>query len=172
MDKIWKDIPDYEGLYQVSNYGEVKSFKNVKERLLKPNNINNTYLSYTLSNSGKLKTFLAHQLVAMAFLGHKPDGHKIVINHIDNNQLNNYITNLELVSNRYNSSCHKTDVGVSWCKRDNIWRSRIVVKDKIIYLGRYINKQDGLNIYKKAVENIHLYDGDNKKFKNYLNNLE
>ena len=174
MEEIWKDVPGYEGLYQVSNYGEVKSLGNNasrKEKILKPSKNVETYLKVALWKDGNKKTIKIHQLVTMAFLGHIPNGYEIVVNHIDNNPLNNYIGNLELVTVRYNSSCHKTDVGIYWNKRDKRWSCRIVINYKIIHLGYFIEKQHGLNIYQKALANMHLYNGDNKEFRNKLKQL-
>lgn len=170
MEEIWKDIPDYEGLYQVSNLGQVKSLNynhTGKERILKTGLDKDGYVRLNLFNI-KTKTERVHQLVAIAFLGHIPNGYETVVNHIDNNPLNNNIDNLELVSTRYNSSCHKTDVGVHWDKSRNKWKTQIQINGKVICLGRFTNKQDGLDMYQKALANIHLYNGDTKAFRLFL----
>ena len=168
--EIWKTIPSYEGLYEVSNFGNVKTLSDRygKERLLTPS-INTTgYYRINLFKNNKIKNIKVHQLVAMAFLGHTPNGYEIVVNHKDNNPLNNYVDNLELVSNRYNTTCHKEDVGVTWDKTKNKWVSRIRINGKNIFLGLFIDKKHGSSIYQKALTNIHLYDGDNKKFKELI----
>jgi hypothetical protein len=165
MKEIWKDIPGYVGHYQVSNFGKVKSIKFGKERLLKPDTDKDGYYRVALYIDSKMKKYSVHQLVAITFLGHEPNGYKIVVNHIDNNPLNNYFDNLELVSTRYNTSCHKTNAGVYWNKKDNKWRGQIEINKLRIYLGSFTNKQDALDMYQKAVANIHLYNGDNKAFR-------
>jgi hypothetical protein len=169
MQEIWKDIPGYEGLYQVSNYGNILTLSDRwgKQRLLK--NVLNAYNYYQVNLSGKL--YRVHQLVAMAFLSHKPNGYETVVNHIDNNPLNNRLDNLELVSNRYNSSCHRTDAGVSWDKRTNKWKGDIRIWKTKLYLGRFTDKQEALDMYQLALANIHLYNGDNKEFRNKLKTL-
>jgi hypothetical protein len=154
MEEIYKDIPGYEGSYQVSNMGNVKSLKLGKERVLKPGVTTTGYLTVALCIDNKQKTFKVHQLVTIAFLGHKPNGYETVVNHIDNNPLNNRLDNLELVSNRYNSSCHKTDVGIYWNKKANKWRSSIKIAGKTINLGNFINKQDALDAYQKALNEL------------------
>ena len=166
MKEIWKAVPGYEGLYEVSNFGNVKSLKFNKERILKQGLDGHGYLQIGLCINNKRKTFKTHKLVAMAFLNHIPNGFEQVINHIDNNQLNNHVDNLELVSTRYNSSCHKNDVGVSWAAKDKRWQSHIRINSKSIFLGYFIDKQDALNAYKIALENTNLYDGDAKEFRN------
>jgi hypothetical protein len=161
MDEIWKDIPGYIGLYQVSNWGNVKGLKGIRKQYISTTG----YYQIALWLNNTEKKFKVHQLVAMAFLGHTPNGHETVVNHIDNNPLNNYVDNLELVSNRYNTTCHKTDPGVYWFKRDEKWKVDIKLNGLKVYLGMFTNKQDALDMYQKAVANIHLYNGDNKAFR-------
>ena len=169
--EIWKDVPGYEGLYQVSNWGQVKSLKFGKERILKPSANSRGYLRVALSKDGKAKTYRIHQLVAMVFLDHQPDGMNIVINHLDNNPLNNKLDNLELVRQWYNTRVHKTDPGIDWYKRINKWRARIHI-DKRIDLGYFTNKEDAIIQYQKALDNIHLYDGDNNAFRTLISSLD
>lgn len=168
MEEIWKDIPGYEGLYQVSNYGQVKSLKWGKERILKQSINNIGYLCVCLFDKRPIKRNV-HQLVSICFLEHQPNGYEKVVNHIDNNPLNNHVDNLELVSQRYNSSCHKIDPGVFFNK--NKWVSQIIIKRKTRYLGRFTDKQDALDMYQKAVNNIHLYNDDAKEFRNKLKEI-
>jgi hypothetical protein len=151
MDEIYKAVPGCQGLYEVSNFGNVKSLQRGKEVIMKLDK-RTTYLKVHLSINGKSKQYDVHQLVAMAFLGHQPNGHDIVVNHIDNNPLNNNVNNLELVSQRYNTSCNKTDVGTSWDKRRNKWEARIRINNKKKFLGYFDDKQDALDAYQKALD--------------------
>lgn len=102
MDEIWKDKKDYEGLYQVSNWGRVKSFKFGKERILKQFTNNDGYLQVHLCKNGKLKTFLVHRLVAEAFLDNPNNLPQV--NHKDENPQNNNVENLEFCSAKYNTN--------------------------------------------------------------------
>ena len=164
----WKDVVGTNGDYAVSNLGSVKSFKFGKERLLKPWSSGGGYLTVGLSKNGKLKRRRIHKLVAIAFLGHVPNGYESVINHKDNNPLNNNLDNLELTTNRVNCSVHKTDVGICWYKNNNKWLVRIWINNKAIHLGYFIDKQKALDQYQLALENMNLYNGDNKEFRNIL----
>lgn len=97
MDKeIWKDIVDYEGLYQVSNLGHIKSFHNNKERILKPRKVKDGYLMICLYKKGKGKNFQVHRLVAKYFI--KDYDENLEVNHKDYNKENNKVDNLEMMT--------------------------------------------------------------------------
>lgn len=68
MNEIFKDVPGYEGLYQVSNLGRVKSLHYQKEKILKPSEQKWGYLNVHLCKNGKRRTFKIHRLVAESFL--------------------------------------------------------------------------------------------------------
>lgn len=104
--EVWKDVVGYEGLYQVSNKGRVKSLRN---NIILSCGISNGYASLRLSRNNKPKTFLIHHLVFEAFVGNRPKGRlngdwntKFVINHKDENRLNNKIENLEIITQSEN----------------------------------------------------------------------
>lgn len=95
--EIWKDIPEYENLYQVSNFGKVKSLnyrRSGKERILKPSNDGKGYVIVDLYKNGEKKHFKVHQLVALAFIPNDNPIEKIEINHKDENKQNNHVDNL------------------------------------------------------------------------------
>lgn len=99
-DEIWRPIKGYEGLYEISNYGRVKSLKCHKERLRTPTKRNKDYLGVSLCKNGKQETKLVHRLVAEAFIPN-PDNLPCV-NHKDENPTNNVIDNIEWCSYKYN----------------------------------------------------------------------
>ena len=94
LKEVWQDIKGFEGLYAISNKGNVKSLKSGK--ILKPYD-NGGYYRITLSKGGKSKRFLVHVLVATHFIGDKPF-ENAQVNHKDLNKYNNCVTNLEWVS--------------------------------------------------------------------------
>ena len=101
--RVWKDIPGYEGLYQVSNTGKVRSLnyrRTGKKQILKQY-INNTgYKRVALRKNNKVKWYLVHRLVAQAFI---PNPHNYpIINHKDENPANNAVWNLEWCTMDYN----------------------------------------------------------------------
>ena len=105
MVEIFKDIKDLEGLYQVSNFGNVLSLNynhTGKPKLLKPGKDTNGYPIVILSKDGKRKMFSVHRLVAETFL-ENPHNYP-VINHKDEDKTNNRVENLEWCTISYNNS--------------------------------------------------------------------
>lgn len=105
MEEIFKDIYGYEGLYQISNLGRVKSLnynKTRKEKILKYRKHRYGYLMVVLFKDGKRKEILVHRLVAQSFLPN-PDNLPQV-NHKDENKTNNCVENLEFCDAKYNSN--------------------------------------------------------------------
>jgi len=176
MEKeIWKDIPEYEGIYQVSNLGNVKSLERVvlnkgkypflsKEKILKPyltGKKGNQYFTFKLFKNGVKKNLRANQLVMIAFLNYTPDGHKSVIMHIDENPLNNNLSNLKIGSNRENCSEERTKkpglpVGVSFRKDTKKYQAIIYFGSKKIHLGYFKTIEQASNAYQEKLKNINL----------------
>lgn len=104
MKEIWKDIEGYDGTFQVSNLGRVKTFNYQHrgiERVLKPKKHNKGYLQIQLQKGDKNKTFTIHRLVAKAFI---PNPNNLeLINHKDENKQNNCVDNLEWCDRSYNA---------------------------------------------------------------------
>lgn len=105
-NEVWKDIDNWEGIYQISNYGRLKSFKQSENgKILKITNKPNSYLSVVLCKQyeGKItrESWKLHRLVAKAFL--KNPNNLPEVNHIDFNKHNNEVDNLEWVSKKENT---------------------------------------------------------------------
>ena len=111
MEEVWKDIPEYEGLYQVSNLGNVKSLNRgvlqngsirlLKGVILKKNKHRKGYQYIYLCKNGKTKFWLVHRLVAFVFI--ENTNKKPCVNHIDGNKINNKIENLEWCTHKENT---------------------------------------------------------------------
>ena len=116
MNEIFKDIKGYEGSYQISNLGNVKSLAKSdgngnRDRILnfdKDTRKNTQYSRVTLSKNGKTKRFQVHRLVAETFIPNPEN--KPFVNHIDNNGLNNMVTNLEWCTQTENMA-HSSNQG-------------------------------------------------------------
>ena len=103
MEEVWKPVKGYEGLYEVSNLGRVKSLNYMhtgKEGILKANKDNDGYLHVNLYKNNKMKSCTIHRLVAIAFV-ENPEGYNEV-NHIDKNRENSKASDLEWCSRQYN----------------------------------------------------------------------
>lgn len=148
----WKDIPGYEGLYQASTLGRIKSLRFGKEKILKPSLDSGGYLRVNLRKNKKSKLFRIHQLVAITFLGHIPCGLNLVVDHINSNKLENYLENLTILTSRENSSKekfqkNKLPIGVD--KLKNKFRSRIKIKGKVIHLGFFSTPEEASEAYQQ-----------------------
>lgn len=161
--EIWKDVPNYEGLYQVSNLGNVKSLskiindKKLKEKLLTPCKNSGGYLWVKFTINKIEKSFSVHRLVALTFLGES----KLVVNHKDLNKLNNSLENLEYLSQRennhhYTSTLKKSSkyIGVIWDKHRNKWMAKIKKNGKSFHIGRFDNELEASNAYQNALKKI------------------
>ncbi len=176
--EIWKDIKDYEGIYQISNLGRVKSLArkikkdfievSLKERILINFNNSNGYLHVTLNKEGIGKNLKVHLLVATAFLNHTPDGtHKIVVDHKDNNKHNNNLENLQLLTNRQNCSKEQRGIskytGVGYAKREKKWRAYIHLDNKFKHLGYFKTEIEAHIAYKEELKRI-TYDTTRRSY--------
>lgn len=164
-EEIWKDIPNYEGFYQVSNLGRVKSLSRtlsnrpLKGKILKQFPCFRGYMNVVLCKNTYRKHRTVHQLVSEAFLGFTPCGHKLVPNHKDYNKSNNRLENLEIVTQRVNA-CHthfKTTskyTGVSWHKRAKKWIAQIYINGEHKYIGLFTSEIEASQAYQNELNSM------------------
>jgi len=158
--EIWKDIEGFEGCYQVSNLGRVKSIgrivvkkegdnQNVKEKILKNSNNGFGYTKIIVNLFGNPKTFLIHRLVAKAFIPNPEN--KPEVNHINGIKTDNRVENLEWVTKSENSK-HAHKIGLKNHKGENSPFSRLT--NEIVRKIKYEHKE--LNQFQLAeMYNIH-----------------
>ena len=94
MNEIWKDIKNYEGLYQISNLGRIKRVD--KNKILKYAIVYNGYYRVCLCKNGKAKDFRVHRLVAETFIPNDKDLE--IVNHKDGNKKNNKVEKIKIKS--------------------------------------------------------------------------
>lgn len=112
MSEIWKDIPGFEGLYQVSNLGRVKSLPRQiwngkgyfisKEKILHPNTLAKGYFQVELKKNKQRCSLQVHRLVAMTFIKNPNPEDLIQVNHLNGNKQDNRVENLEWSNNSLN----------------------------------------------------------------------
>ena len=117
------------------------------------------FIRSSLPKDGKPKTIRAHQLVAVAFLGHKICGYKLVINHINFDGFDNRVENLEIVTQRENTNkkhlkSSSKYVGVRWAKKDKRWRAEITVNGKKVSAGSHKTELEAHQAYQKILNSL------------------
>lgn len=157
----FEDIPEYEGYYQASTFGRVRSFVKHKilYRMLRPQTDGRGYLHVTLCKNGLNKVRNVHRLVAMTFILNPEN--KPQVNHKDLDKTNNCLWNLEWNTERENqthrylaANTSSKYTGVSWSVRDKVWIAIIAIKKKHYHLGSYKIEEDAHKAYQKALKEL------------------
>ena len=167
MEEIFKDIPNYEGRYQVSNLGRVKSLdrmiteSNGKKRLLNGRVLKAVlnkigYYQVNLRKDSKTKTRKVHQLVAEVFLNHIPCGHKLIVNHKNFIRHDNRLENLRLVTQAENNLNKVTEnksqyEGVKWSVPADKWMASITIGATYHFLDYFDLELEAAYAYKDAL---------------------
>lgn len=134
--EIWKDIVGYEGRYQVSNQGNVKSLcyhRGSEEKVLVPSEDTDGYLHVLLYKKGKRKTCKIHRLVAEAFLNNSEELPSI--NHKDEDKHNNAVENLEYCTVGYNNRYSKSVPVLQCDRKGNVLREWGSMKEAADHLN-------------------------------------
>lgn len=156
--EVWQDIIGYEGHYLISVFGEIKSLKYGKEKILKQI-LRSNYYSVILTLNGKQKQIDVHRLMAETFLNHIPCGYKLVVNHINLDKKDNRVENLEIITTRENTNqkhikSSSKYVGVCWNKKDKKWKSTIFINRKHTHLGSFDNEEEASEYYQNALKSF------------------
>lgn len=148
--RTWKDVPGYEGIYIVSNYGDVIR--------ISKNSIRNKRRSKVLFNGSNRKSFLVHRIVASAFLGLDMKDKNTFVDHRNGDQSDNRIENLRLCSASQNQANRKHK-GYCWDKRTNSFKVELTKtiggKTIRIWGGRHKTEEDAIEAYKRKSEEYH-----------------
>lgn len=157
IQETWKDISGYDGLYQVSDLGRVRSFWHKKTIIMRQRFFggrNKCYLSLSLKNKeGKTKIHTVHKLVADTFLG---KSHGMVTDHINNIKTDNRLSNIRRITNRLNSSKDKKN---KTCPYTGVvlypwgtYKAQIRIRGKKRHIGCYKNGEDAAKAYQQVVD--------------------
>lgn len=168
MKEVWKDVPEFEGIYQVSNLGNVKSISRkifvnggsyVRKGKILNQFLDRGYPKVHLYKNGKGKVWKVHQLVAMSFLNHKPNGMSLVVDHKNNIKNDNRLENLQIITQRENISKDQKNksskyTGVCWVKQQNKWLSQIRTNGKDKHLGYFTDEYEAHLAYQTELKNL------------------
>lgn len=147
--EIFKEIKDYPD-YQVSNYGNVKSMKYKKQRILK-SYLRNGYPSVFIFNKNGEKREYIHRLIVKSFIRDLVSSEQI--DHIDGNRLNNKLENLDIVNHRINNLRKKSIVlpGAVKTKNDK-FRSVVKISGRSVYIGTFNTREEAHEAYKNKLK--------------------
>ena len=134
MVEVWKDIEGYEGKYQVSNLGRVKSLRDshgkYRELIMTGRNEGHGYLKVSLYKNGKSKGIKIHRLVALAFIPNPDNKH--FVDHINGIRNDNRVENLRWVTHKENLNFPLARKNISKAQTNNSKRSKSVLQiDKL-----------------------------------------
>lgn len=113
--EVWKDVLGFQGIYQASNLGRIKSLKYGREKILKPRINARGYFLVMLCKDGVQKNHYIHRLVYEAFNGKIPQG--LVVNHLNEIKTDNHLNNLEICSHRENCNYGTSRARISASKK-------------------------------------------------------
>jgi hypothetical protein len=139
MAEEWRDIDGYDGLYQVSSLGSVKSNKFGRETVMKPWKNQRGYFNISLSKAGEIEHYLVSRLVAISFLPNPEN--KSDVDHIDRVPTNNRVANLRWATRRENmgNTCIVNCTGYRGVYRmpSGKFRARINIDDTLVHIGTF-----------------------------------
>lgn len=179
-ERGWRDIENYEGLYQVHKKGYVR---NADGLVMKTYLNNNDYHCIKLHKDGKSKSFLVHRLVAMAWVKNKNPDKFVLVNHEDGDKNNNHYKNLVWCDNSYNilharrlglNPYNKPTIGkkfgtsskyhgVTWDKSRSKWKSYIRHDNKQWYPKRFDTEKEAAKHYNWILDELGLTDRPRNK---------
>ena len=154
MEEIWKEVKGYEGMYEVSNTGKIRSLYPCNYMKLLSQMVSTCgYYRVQLynKNTKEKKKFKVHQIMAITFLGHTICRFKKVVDHINNIKTDNRLENLQIVTNRFNSTKDRTtetghnNIYFSQSKNYLRYRVRFVVDGKIKSFGTYKTIEEAIS---------------------------
>lgn len=172
--EIWKDVPGYEGYYQASNLGKVRSLdrtiidkngcsKFYKKKVIVGSYNKGGYRQTSLNKNGVSTPLKFSQIIAMTFLSHVPDGGHHVLDHINGNKTDDRVANLRVITQRENCSIgYRSDkeslrsryVGVGFVENTKRWVAQIYHKNVATRIGCFKKEIDASNAYKEALSKI------------------
>lgn len=147
-NEVWRDVDGYDGMYQVSDLGRVRSLKFGNVRVLRASKNDNGYLSVMLSKNNNQKRHRVHRLVAQAFIPNY-DSSKTIINHRNEDKTENKVSNLEWCDRSYNQTYND----INWRRKNGIRRkiAKLYNPDLTYEQNIELFKEKGIDCSKQTV---------------------
>jgi hypothetical protein len=160
VEERWLPVVGYEGLYEVSDLGRVRSLKSGK--IMKPKLEKNGYMRTCLTNNKQEKTISIHRLILQTF---QPTEEKLQCDHINHIKTDNRLVNLRWATISQNSRFRKKReglssqyMGVAWAKYDKKWKTGCRIDGKTIHLGYFDDEREAGLAYNNFVISKGLQD--------------
>lgn len=161
MKETWKQLPDFPN-YMVSDIGRVKSKKKKersREKILKPQKHVHGYNLYSLYKDGQKTMMTGNVIVAITFLGHKPDGQNAVVDHINSVKWDDRLHNLQILTHRENTTkgwfekpTSSRYTGVTALAKG--WVARIGLNGTQRHLGYFMSELEAHKAYQQALKEL------------------
>lgn len=151
MEEIWKDVKGYEGLYQISNLGNIKSNTNIKSKRINKQG----YLTTQLCKNNKKRSKRINRLVAEAFIPNPNNFPQV--NHKDENKLNNEVSNLEWCTEKYNTNYGTRNLKISKSKYKKVLQFDMNMN--------FIKKWDSIKEAQEELKLFHISDVCKKRYR-------
>lgn len=166
--EIWADILGYEGYYQASSEGRIKSLPRKfrpTEKILKATTNKYGYVHIDLCYNGFIETKLVHRLVMLAFVGYS----KLTVNHKNGIKGDNRLSNLEYATRRGQNIDHfkRVDTASNFSgvtRQGKKWRARLWFKGKEYYFGTYTSQELAFEAFKEGYKKLHGVEYDEENF--------
>jgi len=164
MEENWLPVAGYEGLYEVSDLGRVKSLAKCgkQERILKPKIRKDGYLGITLTHNKKQNVFPIHRLVLQTF---QPTKKYLICDHKNHIKNDNRLCNLRWATISENTRFQKKRkgltskyIGVSWAKGNNKWRAMCSIENKLQHIGLFDDEREAGKAYNEFIIKHNLQD--------------
>jgi len=154
--EIWKYVPGYKGIYKISNLGRIKKLNYKRTNKIYYLKCNTKRCHGHLYKNGIPEMHSRAVWMAITFLNFKPNGYKIVVDHIDNDKTNDSLYNLQILTNRKNiikDSKNKNGyTGIAVNGKN--WAAKININKERIHLGTFKTRKEASEAYQNALKKI------------------
>jgi hypothetical protein len=171
MNKEWKEVPGYEGIYEVSDAGDIRSIKGFGYKDRKISKHRNGYLQIMLHRNKVSINHMVHRLVMSAFVGPS----ELAVDHINGEKTDNRLSNLRYCTDRQNQNFGNKSfkvaksskyIGVTWNETSRKWQASININGRRQHLGVFDDEHEASECYQDALKDFYMI---NPSFQDWIN---